>query len=219
MVQSLRGLGEFKGEIIIYSDENRPIEGATVIYRPELGDMCPIMALRWKLGKHLDVSNFQGVAMIDTDVVAIRPISDLFVGDPDVIRVAREYPDGRRTEGNTPWSIDGVPMDSSRPFHNCGTVFGFSKVWNAFSALMWEQCVHFQTKIAAPYPWIDQQVLNHLERQGMFRIETLPDEWVFLCRRMMGASPQTRMVHCIPGGNEKVQLMHLAYSLALQGLR
>lgn len=214
MVRSLRDLGRFDGDIVVFSDQDKPIDGAAVVHKPQYVDICPIMALRWRIGQHLNLKEYEHVAMIDTDVVAIKPVTELFQGDPDVIRVAQEHPDGRRTSGNTPWSIEGVPMDSSKPFHNCGTVFGHSKSWNRFSGLMWALCEQFKPVIAPPYPWIDQQILNHIERHSLFPIQTLPQEWVFLCRRMQGVSPQTKMVHCIPGGNEKVQLMHLAYTLA-----
>lgn len=217
MVRSMRELGKFTGEIIIYTDTNVTIEGATTLYRPEFGEIWTIMGLRWTIGaSEIDLSKYEYVAMIDTDVVAIGDVNELFHGPKDCVRVPEEERDGRIASGHSPWSIYGVPFDTSKPVYNCGTVFGHSSSWKQFSTTMWELIRHYRPEIPFPYQWIDQQILNHIERQSLFPVKMLPTDLVYICQAHRGIAGHTKMVHCIPGGKEKLHVMQAVYSLALK---
>lgn len=213
MVQSMRTYGAFTGDIIVFTDTDAHMDGATVHYRPELAETFSIMGLRWEIGSGLDVSKYDYVAMIDTDIVAMKPVEALFAGEPGCVHVPEEYPHGRATTGHSPWTIQGVPFEDAKPVHNCGSVFGHAKSWNMFSGMMWALIRRFRSSVPFPYQWIDQQVLNHIERHQMFPVKTLPYKWVVLCEPTGGVTEDTMLVHCLPGGSEKVHVMQIVYSL------
>lgn len=208
----MRSLGRFDGDIIIYSDQEAEMNGAQVIHAPQLAESFAIMGARWEVGQQMDVSSYNKVAMIDADVIAVNPVADLFNFDFDGVCVAEEFPDGRVFHGNSPWSIHGVDFTGDRPVHNAGVVIGKASYWNEFCEIMWASIKAMRKHIIWPYQWIDQQVLNHLHRSEVIRINQIPDDWVCLFRAGRDLSKATKLIHALPNGKERI--MRVLYSMA-----
>jgi hypothetical protein len=215
MVDSMRKLGRFDGDIIIYTDQLSQMNGAECIYRPALAESFAIMGSRWAAGCDMDVLKYDKVAMIDADVVAINPVSDIFALDCSSYNVwaAEEFPDGRAFHGNSPWSFHGIEFDGSTPVHNAGVVMASSKYWNKFCELMWSSILIHRKASIWPYQWIDQQVLNHLERWGLISLKQFPDDWVCMFRAGREICQHTRLIHALPNGKERI--MRVLYGMAL----
>jgi hypothetical protein len=212
MVDSMRTLGKFDGDIIIYSDQQAEMNGAQVIYDPYLPTSFTIMGARWEAGSFINTQGYDKIAMIDADVIAVNPVADLFNLDFDGVSVAEEFPDGRVFHGNSPWSIHGIPFAQEWSVHNAGVVIGNASYWHEFSSLMWSNIQNFRSQIAWPYQWIDQQVLNHLARTGEVKINQLPDDWVCIFRAGRDVNRNTKLVHMLPNGKER--MMRVLYGMA-----
>lgn len=204
MVDSMRKFGKFDGDIVIFSDSNERMDGADVVFSPLKDECYSIMAVRWLIGKDFDVSKYDRVAMIDADIVAINPIAPLFEFDHPGVRVPEEFPDGRAYHGNSPWSIHGIDFEQNKPVHNCGTVIARADQWNYASNLLWETMRLIRPMVHQPYIWIDQQALNHLLRRGLLPYQQFPDNWVYLFPAGKEIGPETKLVHMIPNGKERI---------------
>lgn len=212
MVDSMRRLGGFTGDIKVYSDTRAEMGGAEVVYYPEGLDNWSIMGARWELGRSMDLSRYNKVAMIDSDVICIAPVRELFNFCYDGVYVAEEFPDGRHVSGHSPWTFSDIPFPEGVPVFNCGTVFGSASVWKQFSALMCELMLEMRPRTPWPYQWIDQQALNHISVHNLFGVSQLPDNWVSLFRSGHGVAPHTKLLHVLPF--EKERVMRVVYSLA-----
>lgn len=214
MATSLREIGQFDGDLHVYSDIDAGMNGAKVLYRPDLGETFTIMGCRWQIGSTMDVSSYEQVAMIDSDVVAVAPINGLFDYEPGSVFCPADCTDDVSPVGHSPWTIIGIDFDRNNPVFNCGTVFGSANEWNSFSGLMWNLIRSFRKNIPYPYQWIDQQVLNHIASHKMFNIQPMTGKPIAVFSRAAGVEPDTKLVHCIPGGEGKLQVMRMIYSMA-----
>lgn len=210
LVTSLRTLGQFTGDILVFSDQDADMAGAKVVKRSDVCAIFNFISARSYIGKDLDVSAYDKVMLMDSDIVAIAPVQPFF--ERPTLAAAVEIGAPQAGQMPCPFSLPEFPLRHGEAGLNSGTIVGPACDWNRWSQLMWEKILTIKGTKDWPLRWYDQPVLNHLVRTGQIQCEPLPFDWVNFFQPGYTLTPHTKLIHVLPG--EKERIMRVLFSLA-----
>lgn len=210
LVQSLRTLGQFDGDIWVFSDQSAEMYGAKVINRPDVCAIFNFISARSYIGKDMDVSGYERVMLLDADIVAIAPVQAFFERPSMAAAVEMGAPQAGLNP--CPFSLPELPLRHGEVGFNSGTIVGPASDWNRWSKVMWEKVLSIKGSKEWPLRWYDQPILNHLIRTGIIDCEPLPFDWVNFFQPGYSLTRNTKLIHVLPG--EKERIMRVLFGLA-----
>lgn len=209
LVNSLRNAGQFTGDILVFSDIKAEMLGAKVVNRPDVCAIFNFISARSYIGKDIDVSGYDKVMMLDSDIVAIAPVQPLF--ERPSLSAPLEVGAPQANDIPNPFALPEFPMRYGECGFNSGTIVGPASTWNAWSKVMWDKVLEVKGSHDWPHPWYDQPILNHIARTGAIELEPLPIGWVYFFQPGYDLHPDTKLIHVLPG--EKERIMRCIYGL------
>lgn len=179
-IQSLKKLGEFTGDVVVFSDKPFVYPGVINIIL-QTGHFSKIFELRYTAGEHFDFGKYDKIMYLDTDILVVRPINSLFENDLDFIYF--EEPDYYFLTG----SISSIFFDwKTRMVNiykhsiNAGQFVVSGK--NYLETMkVWEQNVDkFRHRKAPVFDWkikktwfYDQGTLNYIIRANLIKAQRI----------------------------------------------
>ncbi len=180
-IDSLRDIGNFDGEILVFSDKPVDYCGASNIVLP-MPNSVESIKLRITCYKHFDFSAYDRVLFLDLDIIACRDINWLFARDEDFTYFSQI--DHYFTTGIINCSyMDGRTLAKhwwKRPI-NAGQYLLSGRRFDAVMEHWEEVCDRFahrrvfELNFSFKRVWRDQIALNYLIRTGQLRGAHLDD--------------------------------------------
>lgn len=211
MVQSVRNAGGFTGDIKVFSDSDQPMMGAEVVTRRDLLGIFNAICARSYIGKDMDVSAYSKVMMLDSDIIAIKPVQSFF----DRANLSAAHEIGAPKSAPCPFSLPQFPLRPGEPGLNGGTLVGPASEWNSWNKKMWDTTLSIKGNSDWTIPHYDQPVLNHLARTGEIKIDPLPTDWVYFFQPGYEPNQNTKLIHVLPRPKERI--MRCIYGLTNRG--
>lgn len=200
MVLSLRSYGQYQGEIIVYSDRDAPMEGATVM-RDTLPCVLPeVHMAKAMFGRSLP-TYYERILFFDADLVILNPVQPM-IDYPGDISLPVEM-----TEETVIWkdwfSLPVAPCVVGDLGLNAGTIACRGSLWQEVCHTWWDTMLEHKTwTLPGGY---DQPSMNHLIRQGRWKFNPYPREWFFFLTNENG--PIHRRTIIFHPKNHKVPTM------------
>lgn len=192
MVKSLREEGQFDGDILIFAPHKAEVPGATVVT-----DTLPVAFYNPKLAKPWfgmthDFSRYEKVMLLDTDIIALRPVAPLFAQGG--ICSPADY-DKWGTIGLH--CLPELPIKRGEKGFNSGTIVAEAHQWPVFARMWWDKLLEVRSeRIDEQFRWVDQPIFNHLHWAGYITVNHLPKDSVFLFHQDQKIGPETILAHC-----------------------
>lgn len=169
-VRSMRGLGEYKGDIMVFTDADIKIESAEVINIGKRADFKANYLARTECRKHIDPSKYDWIFITDSDVAALYDVNPIFEAPRDAIYYR---------EAMLSWKHQGQCMtkeewekcvNANCDGINCGMLVIPSE-WYMDLMEKWEVEVTRCQKCMTLYN-VDQNALNAIRMRGEFKWKT-----------------------------------------------
>lgn len=204
MVQSLRTLGQFVGDIVVYTNFKHEQNGAIVVTN---SDPCAFVCPHWGkpyFGRSMDVSRYAKVMFMDCDIVAVNPVDPMFALDGIAVSVDGEH-------GSSVPGMFGIPTHPWRPGQfrcNSGVIMADAAIWNTLCDAWWECVMQVKgTDETWPWPQKDQGPLNHILRNNpSFSDKTahFNHKWIYLFFNWQSISSEVILIHPVIRSKERV---------------
>lgn len=189
MVESLRRWGCYKDDIVVYTHKPYSIEGARTCHFPDAGGLWYLPAGKAWVGMTMDVSAYEKVLWMDSDVLAVNDIRPLFeLGSGFWAPYDRAITPAYKLKKE--WGLQREQV------LNTGLVLGEAKHWNQFCRVWWERILtrRDQHKMG---DMVDEPALNLLMQEERIQVSMMPENWALLLYhdgQRLDAS--TKLLHC-----------------------
>lgn len=208
MVKSLRTHGDFSGDIKVFTEKPSPVDGAESIVNLDMLALHTPHLAKVFIGKTMDVSGYDRVVWIDTDVVAVRPVHWILLLEgtwlPVEMQVLQEV-------DKQAFSIASEPCEFGTWGLNSGLIVADAKDWNSLCQKWWDSCITTQCwKTGYCY---DQPVINHLIRHGSIKASHLPEGTMHILHSLSSdITDDTTFIHS--RAPLKIVIMRMVFGMA-----
>jgi hypothetical protein len=202
LIDSLRRLGEFTGDILVFTDEPSWFENRGVLIE-EIGDQGHPLEVRFS--SSIKAANYEKIMFLDCDILCIGSISDLFNANNEVLYVLER----NKLMTSERFGYLFLTAEERNRFKdefiiNAGTFCVDAAYYDYFSGLwreFWRSYIDDFSKINNPYN--DQAMLNALLRRGKVRCRLMGENVVAFpfIRRKPGSRRLTSL-------NENCKFIH-----------
>jgi hypothetical protein len=210
MINSLRGRGEYRGDIAVFTDRQGAVfadvaggDGRLVTVQDQtpLGFHRPHMAKAYA-GQRISAHLYDKVMFLDADILVINPVQPMF--DIELKRDIVAMPvEGKLTPENKPYfrlesDIDYTSIDLH--CYNTGTIIGNGQDWSMMCSRWWDAMI---THKAWELPACDQPVFNSLQIET--GVHLLPQHAVAFLNPNSCLRRDTVLMH--PKGPHRTEIM------------
>jgi len=191
MVQSLRKLGGFGGDIKVFTDKKRGgLTDATLEVLPDLITLRRPQMGKSLIGKQLPVADYDRIVWMDADVVTVRDVARIFelpgLSLPVEVVVNKE-------SDRISYSYEGNLCSLGTTGLNTGLVVCESKIWQWVCQTWWDRIRDMQ---AWNHALVDQPAMNCLIREDKLQANQMRAGVMhFLVPYASDFGPDTVFVH------------------------